>query len=148
MTNEVMTNVQYNLLAQLHSLIESMNNEDDNFKELVDDADLFGGKIDDIQGDIERRIEIVEFIKRYEVGQLQDSASMCIANNMSIVIIEAQSDYVFGYVPYEDGTRKFFLSEIESEVDEDDEDIVNHVFSIGDGEAKFNTNIAMMIGGR
>jgi hypothetical protein len=144
MTNQVMTQKQYDLLAQLHNVIESLNQEDDAFKELVDDADIFGGKLDDIQGDIERRIEIIEFIKKYEVGELNNTATIGISNTMGVMIVEAESDYVFGYMSFESG-KHFFLSEVRYKQSNTSDDEYYPMFTIGEDGLELNLGEAMRI---
>jgi flagellar motor protein MotB len=145
MTNQVITQKQYDLLAQLHNVIESLNQEDDTFKELVDDADIFGGKLDDIQGDIERRIEIIEFIKRYEVGELNNTATISITNSIGVMIVEAESDYVFGYVLLSEDEKQFFLSEVRYKQRETSDDDYYPIFNIGENGLELNLGEAMRI---
>lgn len=137
--NSVMTNEQYNMLKGYNEVVSKIADamaNNPNFDGLMSDYDT----IRRLDG-----IEIYSMIQDYEEGELKDSASIVLSNSMVIVIIEAESDYVFGYVPYEDGTREFFLSEIEYEFDSEEGELKS-VFRIGDDEGKFDTGLAMRIG--
>ena len=142
-----MTSTQFNYLLQLENLIQLMGKEDETFQELVNDADLFGGKLDDIENDISHRIEIFNMIKQYNNGESKDCASITISNTMGVIIIEAESDYVFGYSASDD-VKHFFLSEVEykleDEEDTNDEDSeFSPFFTIGEDGMELNLNHAM-----
>jgi hypothetical protein len=143
MTNQRMTEKQYGLLVQLGFLIESMNKQDEEFKDLVDDSDVFDINIGYFKGELERRIEIFEMIKKYDAKEIKNTASIGISNTMAVVIIEAESDYVFGYLPYE-GDKEFFLSEIEYKYYEDLDDIVA-MFTIGEEGMELSLSDAIRI---
>lgn len=148
MSNEQMTSKQYHLLIQLNKLVGEMNLESEEFKEMVNDSDIFRRKIEDFDGEIERSMEIVAFIKKYEAGDTAEVASIAISNSMSVQIIEAESDYVFGYT-YLLGDKHYFLSEIEYKVDEEEEDEDADsvpMFKIGEDGLELSLSHAMRIG--
>lgn len=146
MENTKMTDKQYDLLFNLNKTIESLNEQDKDFQELINDSSIFGGYIDDIQGDIEYRIEIFKFIKRYKSGELKEVASIGISNTMAVVIVEAESDYVFGYMPFED-EKHYFLSEIEykfaDEEDNNEDSDTEPMFTIGEDGLELSLSNAM-----
>lgn len=146
MANQLMTTKQYELLETLNTLIIKITEEDDTFQELVNDTDIFRENIDCIQGDIERTIDIFDFIKRYKKGLLQDTGTIGISNTMGVVIVDADGDYVFGYMPLEEG-YKYFLSEIEYKIsDEDDEENEpTPMFTIGEDGMELSLSDAMRI---
>lgn len=147
MSNQVLTATQFGLLAKMEELLVSMNNENASFHELVNDVEMFSGNLVDMNGELSR-IDIFNYIKRYNNGDLKEVASIGISNNSGVVIIEAESDYVFGYMPIGE-EKHFFLSEVEYKVDEDAEDEEDSesypMFTIGDDGIELNLNFAMRI---
>lgn len=137
--NQLMTNEQYNILKQYNEvaskIIEAVEN-DSQFEDLIVVSDI--SKVEDI--------EIYDLIEQYENGETKDTAVIGISNTMAVVIIEAGSDSVFGYIPYDDGKRTFFLSEIEYKQSDIIDDDFEPMFTIGEDGMELSLNDAMRIG--
>lgn len=144
MKNQTLTETQLGYLVQLQTLCEKMSEEEEeSFKTLIDDADVFHACLEDVATDVERDIDILLYIKRYQNGETRDSGSIVVSNTLAVVVIEASSDIVFGFVPLEDG-KQFFLSEVTYEY-EDDNDEATPTFLIGEDGATFSLADAMRL---
>lgn len=110
--NQMMSEKQYELINKLGGIFDSIIQEGDDFVEMVDYSDILGHKVEEAFSEMEQRLEILKFIKRYNVGEINDTATITISNTMGVMIVEAESDWVFGY--FIEGEQKhFFFSEIE-----------------------------------
>ena len=127
MENKLMTETQYNALKVLHDAVVKIDTEsgnDESFKDIVDELDLFQSSLYDTAYSIMNE-EIFSNIDKFFGGSLQVTANIGISNSSGVAIISIDhgiDDFVFGYHQGE-GEKEFFYSQINySTYGEDEEE--------------------------